>query len=573
MTWRIKEIDIENLKFYSPAGFSLDSKGRNVLMFGENGAGKSSIFWSVYTHFQAAYKSPADAAKYFDPAHPENLRNRFSHPGDYSGIKLTFQDASGLTSGTYEDSSTGAYISNPVARDFMKKTAQTSDFLNYKIIASIFDFKNSEPNDIFSILKKEVFHLLDFSTELKDLNDIPLDTMNAADWWQWLKSFDSLLPHNVKKPNTYNVGHPAYKMFELRISEFNNALKLVMTLAVERANAILSDEFNVPVELDFDYEPAHFNEIKPGHKKTRTGELSNPRILMKARYVAPGVVDTGDIRHPKSFFNEAKLSCMGIALRLAILEQRSPVAAAGAVLFIDDLLHSLDMSVRKTVIPFLLTYQAQWQMIVLTHDRAMFNIFLKEIDKKGVRSDWRVLELYSIEHPGAAPEPYLCDQPNLLKKARIYLNECRVEECANTLRKFCERHLKRILPPMRQFDPARNKIKDLNSLIEEFNRFFVVNCRMPMLNGLYHDMMSDKRLIMNPFSHDDINSPFYRGELDQMIKDLEIFEKLRVYKALPPDSDIRTAEYKLTLSKMSGGILKEEWVKFFFMDQCTKLNI
>ena len=48
MSWRIEEIEIENFKFFSKP-FCLHLGGKNLLLFGENGAGKSSIYWSCYT--------------------------------------------------------------------------------------------------------------------------------------------------------------------------------------------------------------------------------------------------------------------------------------------------------------------------------------------------------------------------------------------------------------------------------------------------------------------------------------------------------------------------------------------
>lgn len=49
MAWRINKISIENFKFFLEP-FVLEPKGKNVLMYGENGSGKSSIYWAAYTH-------------------------------------------------------------------------------------------------------------------------------------------------------------------------------------------------------------------------------------------------------------------------------------------------------------------------------------------------------------------------------------------------------------------------------------------------------------------------------------------------------------------------------------------
>lgn len=68
MSWKISKIEIKNFKFFKEP-FVLDTKNKNVLLYGENGAGKSSVYWSAYTHFQAYTKSEEDAKKYFTAGH------------------------------------------------------------------------------------------------------------------------------------------------------------------------------------------------------------------------------------------------------------------------------------------------------------------------------------------------------------------------------------------------------------------------------------------------------------------------------------------------------------------------
>lgn len=87
MSWRINKIEIENFKFFKNA-FPINVDRKNILLYGENGAGKSSIYWSVYTHFQAYAKDRTDAQKYFLPGHAQNLRNRYAAITDDSSIKV-----------------------------------------------------------------------------------------------------------------------------------------------------------------------------------------------------------------------------------------------------------------------------------------------------------------------------------------------------------------------------------------------------------------------------------------------------------------------------------------------------
>ena len=58
--WKIKRIEVENFKFFK-SRFILDIDCKNLLLYGENGAGKSSLYWSFYTHFQASTKTEDQA--------------------------------------------------------------------------------------------------------------------------------------------------------------------------------------------------------------------------------------------------------------------------------------------------------------------------------------------------------------------------------------------------------------------------------------------------------------------------------------------------------------------------------
>lgn len=75
MDWRLNKLIVHNFKFFCNE-FILPVDCKNILIYGENGSGKSSIYWSLYTILQSCLKSNATvASKYFDATHSENLRN------------------------------------------------------------------------------------------------------------------------------------------------------------------------------------------------------------------------------------------------------------------------------------------------------------------------------------------------------------------------------------------------------------------------------------------------------------------------------------------------------------------
>ena len=94
---RIKEIQVKNFKaFQNEQPFKIN--GKNVLVYGNNGSGKSSLFWALYTLLQSSTKDDAGVQKYFkkyvdsDISTHQTLKNVFVDENEDSYIKLTAID-------------------------------------------------------------------------------------------------------------------------------------------------------------------------------------------------------------------------------------------------------------------------------------------------------------------------------------------------------------------------------------------------------------------------------------------------------------------------------------------------
>lgn len=97
---RIQSITLRNFKFFygletEQKQNKIDLNQNNLLLYGENGSGKSSIYWALYTFLQSCLKTDVQIKKYFDPTDSQNLRNRFSSDTDDSAIILEIVDENG----------------------------------------------------------------------------------------------------------------------------------------------------------------------------------------------------------------------------------------------------------------------------------------------------------------------------------------------------------------------------------------------------------------------------------------------------------------------------------------------
>ena len=542
MSWKISKIEIENFKFFK-AKFPIEVNGKNILLYGENGAGKSSIYWSVYTHFQAYSKSKTEAQKYFIAGNKQNLRNRYADMADDSSIKIYFDNGNG-TIKTVEDSNNCYYVEDEDTLRFMKFTAMSSDFMNYKFLSSLFDFRNSQDNEVFSLFEKEVLPFIDLDNSLHHWDGNDTRVNNAGAWWSYIVSAyktPDYIPRSART-NSFDQRTPQYKNYQGIINEFNDLINAKLSLLVVRANRLIKDVFHLDAKVKVEYNGASFNK-RLGSRKF-DGLLHTPKIYLKAEMDSPNLVDRSVIEHPRSFFNEAKITCMALALRLAILESHPSTMEAPSVLFIDDLLISLDMPFRRKIIEVLLSYADKFQTFIMTHDRAFYHLVASEIRLIGKLGDWKKYELY-MQNSNGVPIPILIEPKTPLEKAKMLLRNLEIPASVNAARRAAEQALKTLLPVNMIFNEKSQTFQcDLNGLIERYYRY-AKDIGIP--NVIPH-LQDERKLLLNPFSHDDIDTPFYRTELEMSIKEIEALSKIS--KTVVVDSkNLHTTEYLFRMEK------------------------
>lgn len=519
MSWKIKNVEIENFKFFKNV-FSINVDSKNILLYGENGAGKSSIYWSVYTHFQAYAKKQQEAQKYFTANHAQNLRNRYAAVDDNSAIRICFDNGKGTTK-IVEDSDKCYYANDPEVLRFMKFTAMSSDFMNYKFLSSLFDFRNSQDNEVFFLFEKEVFPYIDLDEQLWFISGEDANTYNAGEWWGYLvRTFKSNEIPRSQRTNSFDQRTPLYKNYQDLLHQFNELLHSKLDMLIAKANVIIKNDFHLGAKIILQYKDATFND-RLGNRRF-DGELHCPKIYLKASMVSDHLVDDSIIEHPRSFFNEAKITCMALALRLAILDNHPTTNEAPSVLFVDDLLISLDMSFRRKIIEILLTYTKKFQTFIFTHDRAFYHLVWSEIEIMRSQNDWKKYELY-MQHENGIPGSFLLEPKKPLEKAKMHLHNFEIPASVNAVRRAAEHELKRLLPANLIYSlKSKTLLCDLNGLIDHYRQF----AHKIGLPDVIPHLQDERKLLLNPFSHDDIDTPFYRTELELTINEIENLSKI-----------------------------------------------
>lgn len=565
MNWRIESLKIENFKFFKEE-FIFSPQGKNVLLYGENGSGKSSIYWSLFTIIQSVLKQPTldDARKYFDANNSQHLRNRYSTPVEDSRLLMIFKDFDSNATRDCEDSFANANATSSALKDFMQKAFMASDFINYKFLSSLFEKRNSVDNEVFEIFNREIFPILSVMGGFTDLDGVFRNSVSFKEWWDYILSLPATLERNEKNKSTFKQKNARYIAFQEMIGKFNHAVKTLLQEIEIKTNNTLHDVYDFEIDVVLDYKPCQFNlRTSPRHYD---GEVHIPQIILKAQLTSPNIPNNNrEILHPRSFFNEAKLTCMGIALRLAISDTKTNWVDSIKMLVLDDILISLDMGNRIKIIEEILKHSDRFQTFIFTHDRAFFHLVLNEIKKSIKISSWKALNLY--EDP-LSNKPYpqpLLKEYNLIdpfEEAKRHYSHCDFAACLNSLRRYCERKLIEILPSHLSLEigsTGETKYKMLGALITSFSgafcqRFGLVN-PCPNLE-LYKDRL------LNPFSHDNISSPIYRNEVKALMQELDILNGIQKY-TIDDVKRFNSREYKLAHPSLSGTIIEFNMLENF----------
>jgi len=229
--YKIKEIKLKNFKFFYRER-SLDFDRKHILLYGENGSGKSSIYWALYTFFQSVFKHDVrQVQKYFLPTttNEESLKNRYAEDNDDSYIEIHFEnDPSDPRAKKISNTTV-----NTRTDKFIEEITLTSDLIDYKSIFNIYNFTNKSKVKLFAYFEKHLLPFIKLNTPLVKI-DGSRGSQNSEVWWNYLK--DGLDPY----PGIYA---PEYIAFQGLISTFNDDLESYLNTITETANSYLNDRF------------------------------------------------------------------------------------------------------------------------------------------------------------------------------------------------------------------------------------------------------------------------------------------------------------------------------------------
>lgn len=537
----INRIHICGFKAF-PNDFELQLEGKNLLMYGENGSGKSSIYYALHCMFQAPLK-PDAGKKYFDPASEQHLKNLNNLDAD-SKIWIDFD---GRHPFIYNIDKEG-YQFTLLGGKHPLPAQINGCFVNHQFLFHFFNFRNSQRINLFPVFIKDI---LPFCKD--DNTGLHIGEM-----------YDEITASIIKKGRHI---HPDYIS---NIEYFNKAVKKVVEdiniYASDRYNESFKDEddnelvirlrydsnFDKPEDDTNEYWLKYDNiielvkengEIK--ERKSSYKKLNEPFIGLEISEKMPD----GNLRKivkPHTYFNEAKLTAIALSVRFALLNIEKP--ADGRFLALDDMLISLDMSNRAKVVDFLLKISDKYKIYLFTHDKMFFEYFKHKTKKN--QDAWVYKEIY-MDYDKT---PYIRNSEDYLGQAEHYIKQHEYEIAGNFLRKEAEAFCKDFLPKKKQLTGDFAHL-DLNGLIMNCKDYAAESGVIDI--SIFNELDEHRKFILNPSSHDSYDVAKYGHEVKRCLQTLRKLREIIIKPFLKFGSQVeftlktpepRISEYKFILT-------------------------
>ena len=492
----IETIKIKNFKAFQQEEI-FDIKGKNILIYGTNGSGKSSFFWALYTFLQSSIKSDNEVKKYFESYDIHNnlthqsLKNVFVTDGEDSYVELTISNENDVKK-TYKIGH-NLINTNKNSDTKIQELNLASDFINYKLLHNFYNSSHKQELNLWPVFERDIF---------------PFLTEGTRNWLDDIIKKDTL---DVPRTPTGNVVSQKRKENYIeKLDSINSKTQLLLDDIEEKANRFLQEEFfnneevlkvKLVFQKKFTFEKVRKKLWENGAEFLRQNELQI-KLTISVKEESTGSWKT--VNRPQSFLNEAQLTRIAIAIRIGATMTR--LESKFKILVLDDMLISLDMSNRMDVMRLILNTENKqelrffdnFQKIILTHDRGFYNLIKRHTDD----NNWLYYKFVKDETKNEPPKITL-DLINLEKIERIF-EESELENCGNELRKEAEDILTHYLDPdmkkmKNEFESLGDKLnKSLseinNNRFQKFKSGFISELNIDTLKKIKEDYSFDASL-------------------------------------------------------------------------------
>lgn len=507
---KIDRLVLKNFKAFRNQAFEFG--GKNVLLYGNNGSGKSSLYWALYTFLQSSGKTEAQLQAYFrhfDDQNPDtfrSLKNVFAPTDQDVLVEMTYVEEDG----TKTIKTISPTLINTIGDGILQKANLASDFINYKLLQNFYNVTHKQEVNLWEVFWRDVF---------------PYFEENGRSYREQMENLE--LPTRRTRA--------AREQFQADLTTLNNQIEGFLGQIQDSANEFLKAHFyegKGVLKVNLLYK----TPIDERWVQEKGDSLTNNKIPQGAEIkLWVSIYDKQsqqwiENHRPQSFLNEAQLTRIALAIRIGALLTRVQTTDF-KILCLDDLLISLDMSNRHKVIKMLLNVENNpalaffddYQKIILTHDKGFFNL----LKRFTTATDWKYFELHRDEN--GQESPMLNAHKGHLEKAQIFFNANDFESAAVYLRKEIEDILKRYELKKEGWDEAKQHIELKKKITEIKNKLTAQS--QQKFNSVFENVTVEDA-ILGVFEQEDIAAanlqPAQKGQLKSLrlkMKQLLTYQK------------------------------------------------
>lgn len=541
MKW-ITEIILNNYRAFGKPETIPIPKGSHLLIYGENGSGKSSI----YNGLKDFFASSSDATTFKLNKFEEGKNNKTG------SVEITIEeDGVGPNKSKFcsPDSDSNHRIAAIILANKFK------GFLDYKRMLKVHSLEVPEDRkpDIFILLIKELLAehrvpdprggvtRVELLTEYNRITEILLQTKSSksnlpkqdlearqlaieeelddideeAEETTDLK--ESSIATKISLSDERDDILNAIKIIEAKeqLIKLDSSLSALLSQVITITNRFLTDHFKNKITLDVNY------------RKLEYAERSNSMLeslSLKIKYAGT------EIEFYQAFLNEARLSSLAICLYLASIKIFNPGEDSLKVLYLDDIFIGLDTSNRFPLLEIIKKefIDDGFQVFISTYDREWFELSRHWFQTKVGAGKIKSLELFIEDdgNPNTPDYPVIIPYDGNLAKAKALFRSKDYPAAGNYLRKECEAIIKTLLPHTYMLTNDGNLIDDLEGLLNQLDRFYD-ECNIPKPTELTDSIKIYRKALLNPSSHNDSKSPLFKKEIQDA---LAIVDKLSTLK-------------------------------------------
>ncbi len=475
---RINKITLNDFRaFAGPEPVTIDLMGKNLLVYGENGAGKSSIFHALNEFFSVAERFPSARRDKL-----KELKNIFSgKPEDDVLVQIEFDDGAEVAKWNNKrhpaDAAPGKADSRVVNAAFRKA------ILDYRSLLETNFRHNKEDINLFEVCVNVL--LRDFPAPHNGKGE------RIFDLWQRVR----LRPHSKPLRESEKT--------EIRAlcSSINGALDAAISALLPIANQFL-------VELGWG--EVSLKSLQLAGLNFKDARLVKDRRLLGEK-ITPVLGFLGqELPKPQNFLNEARLSALALAIYFAgrDLCARTLQPLTPRLMVLDDVLIGLDQSNRLPVLDVISKRFSDWQIVLLTHDRVWFEMARMHLQPE---AEWTNIEMFEGKEPSGIVRPIVRPEntdavTSNISKARSFHANHEFPAATVHARMAFELVLKKVCDkkaiPVRYHLEARQLSTD--ELLSAFERWISEPARMgvkPNLDPAVSSIKMYRKVVLNPFSH------------------------------------------------------------------------